>query len=190
MKLLITNPDFYQSALSFDYKQRTWSNLIVASKFIKMFQSQPSNCFGAPTYKAWYGLNNDFEEALKLYFNCLLNVCKNIYRYNTKYEYFKINKEKLKFPNFTDLTFNSHKAFLIHLDRELYIPKFGRDIENFNSGFCIWEYPIKKDEEIINVCEDFNGIYKTNIFGEKIEKTIEIKKYDLKEINEKYISIC
>ena len=39
MKLLITNPDFYKSALSFDYKQRTWSNLIVASKFLKMFSS-------------------------------------------------------------------------------------------------------------------------------------------------------
>ena len=78
MKLLITNPDFYKSALSFDYKQRTWSNLIVASKFLKMFESQPGSCFGAPTYKAWYGLNNEFKEALKLYYNCLLKVCKEI----------------------------------------------------------------------------------------------------------------
>lgn len=188
MKLLITNPDFYKSALSFDYKQRTWSNLIVASKFLKMFESQPGSCFGAPTYKAWYGLNNEFKEALKLYYNCLLKVCKEIYGYKTKYEYYSIDVDKLVFPNFTDLTFKSHQAFLIHLDNNLYISKFGKEIQNFNSGFCIWEYPVEKNGEIINVCEDFNGIYKPNILEDKIEQ--EVKSYNLMEINKNNLSIC
>jgi len=188
MKLLITDPDFYKSALNFDYKQRTWSNLVVASKFIQMFNSQPGNCFGAPTYKAWYGLNNDYIEALKLYFNCLLKVCKEIYGYKTNYQYFLVDRNKLIFPNFTDLTFKSHKAFLINLDEELYIPKFGIENKGFNSGYCIWEYPIIKGEDCVNVCEDFNGIYKQDILGEKIN--IEFKKYDLKKINEENLLIC
>lgn len=188
MKLLITNPDFYKSALSFDYKQRTWSNLIVADKFLKMFESQPGNCFGAPTYKAWYGLNNEFKEALKLYYNCLLKVCKDIYGYKTKYQYVEVNKDKLVFPNFTDLTFKSHQAFLINLDTNLYLPKFGKDIQGFNSGFCIWEYPVLKNEEVINVCEDFNGIYKPSILEEQINK--EVKSYNLMEINEQNLLIC
>lgn len=185
MKLLITNPDFYKSALSFDYKQRTWSNLIVASKFLQMFENQPGSQFGAPTFKAWYGLNNEFKEALKLYYNCLLKVCKEIYRYNTKFEYLNINKDKLIFPNFTDLTFKSHQAFLINLDSDLYLPKFGKKIQGFNSGFCLWEYPVKKDGEVINVCEDFNGIYKSDF-----KKDQQINNYNLMDINEKYISIC
>ena len=74
-------------------EKRTYNNekgvtLIVASKFLEMFKSQPGSCFGAPTYKAWYGLNNEFKEALKLYYNCLLKVCKEIYGYKTKYEYY------------------------------------------------------------------------------------------------------
>lgn len=185
MKLLITNPDFYKSALSFDYKQRTWSNLIVADKFLKMFETQPGNCFGAPTYKAWYGRNNEFKESLKLYYNCLLKVCKDIYGYKTKYEYFKIDVDKLIFPNFTDLTFKSHQAFLINLDKDLYIPKFGKEVQGFNSGFCLWEYPVEKNGEVLNVCEDFNGIYKPEIFGEKIEQ--DINAYNLVEINKEYI---
>lgn len=188
MKLLITNPDFYKSALSFDYKQRTWSNLIVAAKFLQMFESQPGDCFRAPTYKAWRGLNNEFKEALKLYYNCLLKVCKEIYRYNTKYQYFKIDIDNLIFPNFTDLTFKSHQAFLINLDNELYLSKFGEEVKGFNSGFCIWEYPVQKNGEIINVCEDFNGIYKPNVLGEKIEQ--QINSYNLMEINKKYLNIC
>lgn len=188
MKLLITNPDFYKSALSFDYKQRTWSNLVVAAKFIEMFNNQPVNAFGAPTYKSWLGLWNEFIEALKLYYNCLLKVCKEIYGYNTKYKYFKIDIDNLIFPNFTDLTFKSHQAFLINLDRNLYLPKFGKEVEGFNSGFCIWEYPVVKDGQIIKVCEDFNGIYKPDILGEKLNQ--EISSYDLYKINEQNLLIC
>lgn len=190
MKLLITNPDFYKSALSFDYKKRTWSNFIVASKFLKMFETQPGNCFGAPTYKAWYGLNNEFEEALKLYYNCLLKVCKEVFGYKTKFEYLPINVEKLKFPNFTDLTFKSHQAFLINLDRELYIPKFGQEVEGFNSGFCIWEYPMITEDGKINVGEDFNGIYKQKVFCDKTQCDINNIEYDLFEINKQYLDIC
>lgn len=181
MKLLITNPDFYKSALSFDYKKRTWSNLIVASKFIKMFENQPGDCFKAPTYKAWYGINNEYKEALKLYYNCLLKVCKEVLGYNTKYEYLPIDRENLKFPEFTDLTFKSHQAFLINLDHDLYISKFEKETEGFNSGFCLWEYPIIKNGERINACEDFNGIYKPENISSQINK--EIKKYNLLEYN-------
>lgn len=188
MKLLITNPDFYKSALSFDYKKRTWSNLIVASKFIKMFETQPSNCFGAPTYKAWHGLNNEYKEALKLYYNCLLKVCKEILGYNTQMRYEPINKDELVFPKFTDLTFKSHQAFLINLDRNLYLSKFGQDVEGFNSGFCIWEYPIIKNEELITACEDFNGVYKPENLASQIDK--KIKEYDLAEYNKYNLDIC
>lgn len=189
MKLLITDPDFYKSALNFDYKQRTWSNLVVAAKFIQMFESQPGNCFGAPTYKAWYGLNNEFKEALKLYFNCLLKVCKDIYGYKTKYEYFKIDKSKLIFPHFTDLTFKSHQAFLINLDKNLYAPKFDKGVQGFNSGFCIWEYPIMKNGEVISICEDFNGVYKPNILEKNFEQNIK-DDYCLENFNLQYINIC
>lgn len=188
MKLLITNPDFYKGALSFDYKQRTWSNLIVASKFIKMFESQPGNCFGAPTYKAWYGLNNEYIEALKIYYNCLLKVCKDVYGYRTKFEYIKIDKENLKFPNFTDLTFKSHQAFLIGLDENLYLPKFGAEVKGFNSGFCLWEYPIIKLNEQISVCEDFNGVYKPERIIENLN--FQNKSYNLYELNKQYLDLC
>ena len=59
---------------------------------------------------------------------------------------------------------------------------------NFNSGFCIWEYPVEKNGEIINICEDFNGIYKPSILENKIEQ--EIKSYNLMEINKNNLSIC
>ena len=46
----------------------------------------------------------------------------------------------------------------------------------------------QKTGEIINICEDFNGIYKPNILENRIEK--EVKNYNLMEINKNNFSIC
>lgn len=188
MKLLVTSPDFYQSALNFDYKRRHWSNFIVAMKFLEMFSQQPINAFNSPTYKCWTGINFEYTEALKIYYNCLLKVAKEVHHYNTKYNYLSIDVNKLKFPNFTDLTFKSHQAFLINLNRDLYYPKF-KENENFNGNFCIWEYPIIKDSNIIMMAEDIHGVYKPEKLDSKFE-SISIDSYNLYEINKKYIDIC
>lgn len=187
MKLLLTSPDFRESALNFDNKKRLWSNLIVASKFIQMFKTQQENDFNVPTYKCWYGIDFEFEEALKLYYNCLLDVAKNIYNYKTKLIFFEIDKNKLKFPNFTDLTFFSHQAFLVKLDPILYKPKFSEKVYSFNGNCAIWEYPLLKNGEVINCCEDFNGIFKPL----KVFDNLDIKDdYDFFKINEKYLNLC
>lgn len=175
MKLIVLDPDFYKSALLLDNKKRTFNHCIVASKLLSIFEKQKSNTFSSvPNYKVW----RDHIDALKLYFNCLLKVCKEVHHINTKYQYFTDINPNLDYPNFTDLTFKSHQSFCIELDRDLYFPKFPNS-EGFNGGILIWEYTLLKNDEYINIAEDFNGLVKK----EKLFKKYNLHNYNMKEIN-------
>lgn len=183
MKLLVLDPDFYQSAILMDNKRRCFNSCIVCQKLLQIFEQQPTNSFSTvPNYRVWKG----YTDALKLYFNCLLKVCKEIHHINTKYQYFTDIDENLEFPPFTDLTFKSHQAFCINLDYDLYKAKFS-DSEGFNDGILLWEYNGKRSGEDCVVVEDFNGMYKQEKFN---YKDFEIKKdYNLKEINKNHLKI-
>ena len=98
MKLLVLDPNFYKSALLMDNKRRAFNHCIVAQKMLSIFENQATNTFATvPNYKVW----RDHKDALKLYFNCLLKVCKEIHNINTKYEYFTDIDENLEFPPLT-----------------------------------------------------------------------------------------
>lgn len=179
MKLLVLDPDFYKSALLMDNKKRCFNHVIVCEKMLKIFSQQSTNNFvTVPNYKVWV----NHQEALKLYYNCLLRVAKEIHHYNTKYDYFKIDKDKLTFPPFTELTFKSHQAFCLNLDFELYYPKFGEKVRNFNGGILIWEYDLNKNGEVMKVAEDFNGMFNQEKFIKNINIPIKTN-YNLIEIN-------
>ena len=182
MKTLILNPDFYKSAILLENKKRTFNTCIVCQKMLKIFNAQSTNEFKTvPNYRLW----QPYQEALKLYYNCLLKVCKEIHGYHTKYEFMPIDIEKLQFPNLTDLTFKSHQAFCIDLSSELYYPKF-KENKDFNGGILIWEYDIFKNGEMIHVAEDLNGVYNKEKLAKNIGD-IDIKSYDLFEINKQNI---
>ena len=133
-----------------------------------------------PNYKVW----RDNLDALKLYFNCSLKVCKEIHNINTKYQYFNdIDINNIVFPNFTDLTFKSHQAFCINLDYDLYKNKFPES-ENFNGGILIWEYTKLINNNKVSFIEDINGLYKKEKSPYK-----NIKEYDLKNINKDNLKI-
>lgn len=177
MKILLISPDFYQSAVLLNNAPRTFNNLNVTRKILDIFEKQKDNNFyTVPNYRCWKG----YEEALKVYSNCLLKVCKEIYNYNTKYEYLDINEQSLIYPKFTDLTFKSHKAFLYNLAPNLY--KNFQEYEDFNGNILIWEYIDKKG---ISVAEDRNGIFKIEKLEDKFKDIV--KNYNLEEINKKNI---
>ena len=184
MKLLVLDPNFYKSALLMDNKRRAFNHCIVAQKMLSIFENQATNTFATvPNYKVW----RDHKDALKLYFNCLLKVCKEIHNINTKYEYFTDINEDLEFPPFTDLTFKSHQAFCINLDYDLYYSKFSIN-EGFNGGILLWEYNLQKNDENITVVEDFNGVFKREKFDYD-KKFIINDDYNLKEINKENLNI-
>jgi hypothetical protein len=182
MKLLVLDPDFGKSALLMDNKKRAFNHLIVIQKMLDIFEKQKSNTFASvPNYKLW----RDYPNAMKVYFNALLQVCKDIHKINTKYKYYEDFPEKINYPKFTDVTFVSHRAFLVSLDPELYIPKFGE--LDFNSNKLFWEYWFEKDGEKYLVAEDFNGIKRVDIL---LENNPDFKSdYNLEEINYKYTKL-
>lgn len=183
MKLLVLDPDFYKSALLINNKKRAFNHCIVAQKLLKIFEQQPTNGFETvPNYRVWRG----YEEALKFYFNCLLRVCKEIHKINTKYEYFQL-QEDFEFPCLSDLTFKSHQAYLLNLDYDNYKSVF-KENEGFNGNILLWEYLGRdRDNNRISIAEDFNGIYKQEKFN---SKDFEIKSdYNLKEINKNNIKL-
>lgn len=158
MKLYVLDKDYTKTALLLDNKRRCWNSLVTAAKMIEIFEKQGPNTYnGTPNYRVWSG----YLDALKLYFNSFLKVCKEIHRYNTKYIPFEL-PENYELPPFTDKTFLSHKAFLVKLDEELYSPKFP-EANNFNDGILIWEYyNISSTGEKFLAAEDRNGYYKPN----------------------------
>lgn len=178
MKMLVLDPDFYKSALLMDNGKRCFNHCIVAKKLLQIFETQPNNNFcTVPNYRVW----KNHTDALKLYFNCLLRVVKEVHGFNTKYQYFTDIPDKITYPNFTDLTFKSHQAFCIELDYDLYIGKF-LDSKDFNGGTLIWEFDITRGDEKVHIAEDRYGVFKPEKLLEK--HRVEFKEYNMEESNE------
>lgn len=180
MKVLVLNPDFGVSAQLMDNRLRLFNHCIVIQKMLKIFEQQKDNDFeSVPNYRLWH----PYQNAFKCLFNAYLKVCKEVHHVNTKYQYYEDIPEDIEYPPFTDATFKSHQAFLINLDKELYLPKF-EDSKGFNGGKLIWEFLIHdENNNPILVGEDFNG--RKNI----LKSFPDVKSYDLKEINKKYTKL-
>lgn len=179
MKILVLDPDFGKSALLMDNKKRVFNTCIVIKKMLDIFEQQKNNTFeSVPNYRLW----KNYPDAMKVYFNALLQVCKDIHQIKTKYTYYTDFPNKIEYPILTDVTFISHRAFLVALDPDLYIPKFG-DLK-FNSNKLFWEYLFEKNGDKYLVAEDFNGIKRVDYL---LQDHPEFKSdYNLEEINYKY----
>lgn len=196
MKTLILDPNFYKSATLMVDRRRVFNTVITLYKMLEIFKVQNMNTFETvPAYKIWKGAIQEeleFEEAMNLYYNCCLKVSKEIFGYKTQYEYKRINPDKLKFPRFTDLTFNSHRAFCVGLDYKTFYPMF-KAVQDFNGKILIWEYPKIINRKRINFAEDMSGLFdKAKIqerFGKEFNSVDDFREYDLMEINREYIDM-
>lgn len=135
MQTFLAYPDFLESAKVLD-KKRCWKQVIEASQIIDVLEGRKTGWANHPAVKMWVG----HTDALKIYFNVFLQVCKDVHNINTRYREFEIPDNvtyTLPWWVGNDKFHRSMRSRLIEKDPDFYGPKFPRDI-GYNGGKYWW----------------------------------------------------
>lgn len=169
MQTFLPYPDFLESANVLD-KKRCWKQVVEAHQIIDILTASQSYMGGIveprswrnhPAVKMWEG----HIPELKIYFNCFLKTCVEVYGINTAYvpynsftDFCNVYHQRdfihdsviLKMPWWHG-NINFHRAMrarLIEKDEAFYLPKFPND-KGFNNGKYFW--PVMDGSETFKI---------------------------------------
>lgn len=151
MQTFLPYSDFGKSAEILD-KKRCWKQVIEAKQIISVLEGETTAWRNHPAVRMWEG----YIDALKYYFDMMLQYAKGKHNIQTKYQYILQGKftpldfRNIKYPWWLgDEDFHrAMRARLIEKDREFYLPLFPED-EGFNGGKYLW--PIMDGSKIFKI---------------------------------------
>lgn len=136
MQTFFPYPDLSLSALSLD-KRRAFKQVIEARQILDALTNPLSKSYrfrNHPAVKMYSG----YTEFLKQYYNVFLDVCLNVHKINTKYEYLPTDNIIIPWWWNNDNFHNSHKARLLEKDYAFYSQSIGIEYLNFNNSKYWW----------------------------------------------------